>query len=47
WGNLDQIKARLQENLDDGASQLVINTIRPDGQPGPDWNALEALAPAA
>ncbi len=47
WGSLDQIKARLQENLDDGASHLVINTIRPDGQPGPDWDALEALAPAA
>lgn len=47
WGSVGQIKARMQENLDDGANQLVINAIRPDGQPGLDWNALEALAPAA
>jgi probable F420-dependent oxidoreductase len=47
WGTLDQIKARLQENLDNGANQVVIHTIRPDGQSGPDWDALEALAPAA
>jgi len=47
WGSLDQIKARLQENLDNGASQVVIHTIRPDGQSGPDWDALEALAPAS
>jgi len=46
-GSLDDIKARLQENLDNGADQAVIHTIRPDGQSGPDWNALEALAPAA
>lgn len=47
WGTLDKIKARLQESLDNGASQVVIHTIRPDGQSGPDWDALEALAPAA
>jgi len=47
WGSADKIKARLQENLDLGADQAVIHAIRPDGQPGPDWNALEALAPAA
>lgn len=47
WGSVDQIKAKLQEHLDQGANQVVVQTIRPDGQPGPDWNALEALAPAA
>lgn len=47
WGSADKIKARMQENLDQGANQVVIQTIRPDGQPGVDWNALEALAPAA
>jgi probable F420-dependent oxidoreductase len=45
WGTLDQIKARLKENFDNGANQTVIHTIRPDGQSGPDWDALEALAP--
>lgn len=47
WGSVDKVKARIQENLDQGADQVVINTIRPDGQPGVDWGALEALAPAA
>lgn len=47
WGTVDQIKAKLQTHLDQGAGQVVVQTIRPDGQPGPDWNALEALAPAA
>ena len=47
WGEVDQIKARLQENFDNGVDQAVIHAIKPDGQPGPDWAALEALAPAA
>ncbi len=47
WGTLDQIKAKLQEHLDQGCSQVAIQAIRPDGKPGPDWEVLEALAPAA
>ncbi|HIF11399.1 MAG TPA: TIGR03620 family F420-dependent LLM class oxidoreductase [Sneathiellales bacterium] len=47
WGNTDDIQAKLQAHFDSGAGQVVIQPIRPDGQPGPDWNALEALAPEA
>jgi probable F420-dependent oxidoreductase len=47
WGSADEIKAKLQVHFDQGANQVVIQPIRPDGQPGPDWDALEALAPAA
>ena len=45
WGDADQIKAGLEEYFDKGADQVVIQAIRPDGEPGPDWHALEALAP--
>lgn len=45
WGDAAQIKAGLQAYLDKGADQVVIQPIRPDGQPGPDWQALEALKP--
>ena len=45
WGDADQIKARLNEYFDKGADQVVIQAVRSDGQPGPDWDALEALAP--
>jgi probable F420-dependent oxidoreductase len=47
WGSVDEIKAKLQAHFDQGANQVAIQPIRPDGQPGPDWDALEALAPAA
>lgn len=46
WGTADEIKAKLQAHIDQGAGQVVIQPIRPDCQPGPDWKALEALAPA-
>ncbi len=46
WGDIEQIKAGLQGNYDKGADHLAIDSIRPDGQPGVDWNLLEALAPA-
>ena len=45
WGDAASIKARLEEYFKQGADQVVIQPIRPDGQPGPDWAALEALAP--
>ena len=47
WGSLDQIKAKLQGYFDNGADQVVLQPLRTDGQPGPDWKALEAFAPAA
>ena len=45
WGDADTIKGTLQQYLDNGADQVVIQPIRADGQPGPDYAALEALAP--
>ena len=45
WGDAAQIKAKLQEYLDAGADQVVLQPIRPDGEPGPCYDALEALAP--
>lgn len=45
WGDAASIKARLQRYFDEGADQVVIQPIKPDGSPGPDWAALEALAP--
>ena len=45
WGEADEIKAKLQQYFDGGADQVVIQPIRVDGQPGPDWAALEAFAP--
>ena len=45
WGDADQIRAGLQAYLAAGATQVVVQPIRPDGTPGPDWVALEALAP--
>lgn len=47
WGSADQIKTRFKDYFDKGADQVVIQALRTDGQPGPDWKALEALAPAA
>jgi probable F420-dependent oxidoreductase len=47
WGEADQIKVKLQAYFDGGADQVVIQAIRLDGQPGPDWAALEAFAPGA
>jgi probable F420-dependent oxidoreductase len=45
WGSEAQIRARLEEYFAAGADQVVIQPLRPDGQPSPDWNALEAFAP--
>jgi len=45
WGDAAQIKAKLEPYFAKGADQVVIQPIRPDGAPGPDWAALEALAP--
>lgn len=45
WGDADQIKTKLNTYFDHGCDQVVIQPLRPDGEGGPDWNALEALAP--
>ncbi|MFT4562151.1 MAG: putative F420-dependent oxidoreductase [Gammaproteobacteria bacterium] len=47
WGSADEIKAKLQKYFDGSANQVVIQPVRVDGQPGPCWDALEALAPGA
>ncbi len=44
WGDAAQIKAKLNVYFERGADQVVIQPIRADGAPGPDWAALEALA---
>jgi probable F420-dependent oxidoreductase len=45
WGEADTIRTTLDEYHENGADQVVIQPIRPDGQPGPDYAALEAFAP--
>lgn len=45
WGGEEKIRGRLKAHLDAGASQICIQSLRPDGGIGPDWDALEALAP--
>jgi probable F420-dependent oxidoreductase len=45
WGDAAQIKATLKKYLDNGADQVVLQPIRADGQPGPCYKTLEALAP--
>ena len=44
WGDASAINSKLQQYLDNGADQVVIQALRADGKPGPDYNALEALA---
>jgi hypothetical protein len=45
WGDACQIKGKLDAYFAGGADQVVIQPIRADGQPGPCYAALEALAP--
>lgn len=47
WGEADEIKVKLQQYFNAGADQVVVQPIRADGQPGPDWAALEAFAPGS
>ena len=44
WGDAKTLKRKLQAYFDQGADQVVIQTLRSDGAPGPDWAAVEALA---
>jgi len=45
-GNAEQLQSKLQTHFDNGANQVVLQALKPNGQHGPDWSALEALAPA-
>jgi probable F420-dependent oxidoreductase len=47
WGDAKTIRRKLQAYFDAGADQVVIQALRSDGAPGPDWAALEALASLA
>jgi probable F420-dependent oxidoreductase len=47
WGDAETLKGKLRAYFQQGASQVVIQALRPDGQPGPDWTALEVLASLA
>ncbi|MCC7461635.1 MAG: TIGR03620 family F420-dependent LLM class oxidoreductase [Gammaproteobacteria bacterium] len=44
WGDAATLQKKLRAYFEQGADQLVIQPLRPDGAPGPDWAALEALA---
>jgi probable F420-dependent oxidoreductase len=46
WGSVEQVKARIQEHFDAGASHVCIQPVNPNGKFGDlHWEALEALAP--
>ncbi len=48
WGTADNIRNRIQEHMDAGASHVCIQPVNPNGQFGDlDWGCLEALAPNA
>jgi len=46
WGDEQAIADRIKAHMDAGADHVCIQPLRPDGGPGPDRRALEALAPA-
>ncbi len=46
WGDEAAIAARIRAHREAGADHVCIQPLRPDGRPGPDLRALEALAPA-
>jgi len=46
WGDEDAIAARIKAHHDAGANHVCIQPLSPEGRQTPDWNALEAFAPA-
>jgi len=46
WGDEKAIASRIQAHLDAGATHVCIQPLHPLGLPLPDWNVLEAFAPA-
>jgi probable F420-dependent oxidoreductase len=47
WGDEQALRDRIQAHWDAGADHVCIQPYRPDGKPGVDTRALEALAPAS
>jgi probable F420-dependent oxidoreductase len=45
WGDAARIKERIAAHHAAGANHVGIQALRADGDPGPDYRALEALAP--
>ena len=46
WGDENAIAARVQAHRDAGADHVCLQALHPLGLPLPDWNVLEAFAPA-
>ena len=46
WGDEKAIATRIKAHHDAGANHVCIQPLHPLGMPQPDWNVLEALAPA-
>jgi probable F420-dependent oxidoreductase len=46
WGDEKAIAARIKAHHDAGADHVCIQPLHPSGAREPDWNVLEALAPA-
>lgn len=47
WGDEKAIASRVQAHRDAGANHVCIQPLHPLGMPAPDWNVLEAFAPAS
>ncbi len=47
WGDEKALAKRVKAHFDAGADHVCVQPLRPDGAPGPDERALEALAPGA
>ena len=43
WGDAGTVKAKLNQYLENGADQVVIQALRADGKPGADYEALASL----
>lgn len=46
WGPADTIKDHVQAHFDSGADHVCIEPVNPRDAVEPDWDAMEALAPA-
>jgi len=46
WGDEKAIESRIRAHHDAGADHVCIQPLHPLGMPLPDWNVLEAFAPA-
>ena len=45
WGDVEDIEVAVQAHFDAGADHVCIQPLDPEGDPTPDWAAVEALAP--